>query len=66
MHTFQLVSHLSPNNESKRWVNSDLTTISTLKQKKNTGFEVMFLKNPENYWPRQKNYYRLTSFRNIK
>lgn len=66
MHTFKLASHVSPNNESKRWVNSDLTTISTLKQNKNIGFEVMFLKNPENYWSRQKNYYRLTSFRNIK
>lgn len=46
MLTFKLASHLSSNNESKRWVNSDLTTISTLKQKKNTGFEVMFLKKP--------------------
>ena len=44
MLTFKLASHLSSNNESKCWVNSDLTTISTLKQKKNTGFEVMFLK----------------------
>lgn len=66
MHTFKLAFHLSPNNESKRWVHNDLTTISTLEQKKNTGFEVRFLKNHENYQSRQKNYYRLTSFRNIK
>lgn len=44
MFTFKLASHLSLNNESTRWVNSDLTTISTLKQKKNIGFEVMFFK----------------------
>lgn len=49
MHTFKLAFHLSPNNESKRWVHNDLTTISTLEQKKNTGFEVRFLKNHENY-----------------